>query len=109
MSQESNPLFDAGILKSVAGGCACGGSKFTYRLPVRISESILPLLLEFGEPAMDFATSHLIRIHTEKYKINGIKRLKDIDFLLKDPDSYEFQEKFEEALVSYVKMIENEQ
>jgi hypothetical protein len=77
MSQELS-LADVGILKSAAGGCSCGGSKFTYRLPIKITEGIFSLLLQFGELNSDVATSHLIRINTPDYKISAIKRLKDI-------------------------------
>lgn len=110
MSQESKPLqlSDVGIFKTAAGGCSCGGSKFTYRIPIRITDRVLPLFLEFGEPSSDIATSHLIRINTPQYKITAIKRLKDIEFTLKRQDAVATQEAFENALINMVQSIAEE-
>lgn len=109
MSQESKPtLADAGIFKSAAGGCSCGGSKVTYRLPIRISDPVLPFFLQFGEPSSDITKSHLIIINTDKYKITAIKRLKDIEFTLKRQGSATQQQAFESALINMVQSVAKE-
>jgi hypothetical protein len=107
MSQELS-LADVGILKSAAGGCSCGGSKFTYRLPIKITEGIFSLLLQFGELNSDVAMSHLIRINTPDYKISAIKRLKDIEYTLKRQDAVLLQQAFENALINYVQSVAEE-
>lgn len=108
MSQDSNPFADLGIFKSAAGGCSCGGSKFTYRLPIRITDQATPLFLQFGEPTTDLAKSHLIRINTTEYKIVAIKRLKEIEFTLKRQDAAHTQQAFESALINFVQSVAEE-
>lgn len=107
MSQALN-LADVGILKSAAGGCSCGGSKFTYRLPIRISEEFFSALLQFGNLNSDVATSHLVSINTPDYKISAIKRLKDIEFTLKRQDAASLQQAFENALINFVQSVAKE-
>lgn len=102
MSQESNLLKDVGIFKSAAGGCSCGGVKFTYRIPMRITDKIIPLFNSFGEFNTDSATSHILIINTDKYKISVIKRLRDIQFTLKDQSDIETQKAFESILINIV-------
>lgn len=108
MSQVPS-LADVGILKSAAGGCSCGGSKFTYRLPIRVTEEIFTLLLQFGNLNIDVATSHLIRINMPNYKISAIKRLKEIEFTLKREDAISSQQAFENALINYVGNVTREE
>ena len=109
MSQESKTsLADVGIFKSAAGGCSCGGTRFTYRLPIRMTDQILPFFLQFGEPNTDIATSHLITINVPEYKITVIKRLKDIAFTLKRQDAATHQQAFESALINLVQSVAEE-
>lgn len=90
------------FIKSASGGCACNGDRTTYRLPVRLDIDIVPFLADFGEPAFDFDTKHFLKIENPKYSISGVKKMKDIKFILKDKKASAEQELFEVKLREYI-------
>lgn len=91
------------FVRSIAGRCSCGGDKYIYRLSRRLDEDIIPYLQVFGQLAFDFATTHLLKIENTKYIITGVKRLKEIRFMLKNPTAVSDLELFETALACYLK------
>lgn len=84
-----------------SGQCACGRNTYVYKLFKRLDEDILPYIEEFGIPAFDFATTHLLKIENNRYIITGVKRLKEIRVVLKDNTDATLEE-FEAALKCYL-------
>lgn len=102
MSQEFNSLNNSGVVKAPAGRCSCGGTRHIYRLPRRLDIDILPYIEPFGKPAFDFETTRLLKIENKKYVLTGVRRLKEIRFVLKDADAASELERFENILASYI-------
>lgn len=105
MSQVSKILSDAGISRKGAGDCPCGGNILVYRIPIRLDGKILEYLKPMGEPAFDFEKSHLLRIENPAFIISGVKRLREVRFVLKNKEITANVEYFEQLLADYVNSV----
>ncbi len=96
-------LIDLKVTRSLSGKCTCGGDIIVYKLPFKLDKSIILYMDLFGKSPFDFDTTHLFKIETDSYAINGVKNLKEIRFTLKDKDNFELLNNFETKLLEYAR------
>lgn len=97
-------LKQAGINKRQKRGCRCNKTYMTlvYKLPIKLDADIVPYISVLGTPAVPFNNASVLKIETKKYSISGIKRLKEVKFILKKGMDEPSLQAFEAGLIEYV-------
>jgi len=62
--------------------CAQGCITFSYELPVRLDESILPFIEPLGKLALPFEKTSVLKLEGNGFTVTGIKRLKELRLIL---------------------------
>lgn len=97
-------LVSLGVKISKSRGGCCGGNHSTtaYLLPMRLDVDIIPFLLEFGNPALSFEKTSLLKIDKKHFAITGIRKINQIRFVSKDKKGLEQIDNFEKILIYYI-------
>lgn len=92
------------VRHKVRTGCACNkkNTVFTYILPIRLDKGIVKAMKSFGENAMPFHKTCMLKIEAPNYSIVGINKLREIKIILKNKSVTNIVTKFEIALAIYI-------
>ena len=101
---DEKELKQNNIIRKYTKSCKCGNHSFTYTIPVKLDERIIPLLATFGTPAFDFKKTSFLKIENPIFIITGIRRLREIRFVLKK-EITSVLDTFEDVLIKYVKIV----
>ena len=95
-----------GVIHRVVQGCKCSKSFLTYiyTIPIQLDENIVNFMSKFGNLAVDFNKTALLKIENQNLSIVGVKRLKEVKLILKNNKDIGIIDSFEKSLAEYVKL-----
>lgn len=101
MNQELTKL---GVSCIIGSGCKCSSSKLTYiyNLPLGLDINIIEHLALFGQSSTSFEKQAILKIENTDFSIIGVRRLKQIRFVLKNTNVSHLIEQFETALLQWL-------
>lgn len=93
-----------GVNKVIGGGCNCSSSHsaYTYILPFGLDSGIIEPMSQFGNSSTSFEKQALLKIENQDFSIVGVRRLKQIKIIIKNPNVSHLIDKFEEAIVQWL-------
>jgi len=97
-------LLKSGITKIEKKGCSCNKTYLTliYKIPIKLDVDIVGFLSSLGKPSVPFRKTSVLKIENGRYSISGIKRLREVKFILKKSRDDNALIEFENGLVNYV-------
>lgn len=107
MDTTSHKLEQYNIFRRYSENCQCGQGIFIYTIPIKLDEKIVDFLKDMGKPAFDFKKTSILKIENPIFAITGIRRLKEIRFILKK-GVMSILDIFEDALIKYLESTKNE-
>jgi len=78
MSEQIAGRFQRRKISTCINGCIT----FSYELPVRLDESILPFLEPLGKLELPFEKTSVLKLTCSGFTVTGIKRLKELRLIL---------------------------
>jgi len=93
-----------GVSYVVGNACKCSTSQmaYTYKLPYVLDLKIEKPFSSFGKSSTSLQKQSIMKIENENFSITGIKGLKSIKLIIKNPEFNYLVEEFENALIMWL-------
>ncbi|MFA5048435.1 MAG: hypothetical protein WC516_05440 [Patescibacteria group bacterium] len=100
----NSTLSKLGVNRIVGNGCKCSSLQLTYSysLPYGLDIGIVEYLAHFGKSSTSFEKQAILKIETQDFSITGIRRLKQIKFVLKNGNVSHLIDQFENSIVQWL-------
>lgn len=98
-------LTKLGVTRVVGSGCKCSGSSklaYSYSLPTGLDIGIIEHLAQFGQSSTSFEKQAILKIETQDFSITGVRRMKQIKFVLKNTNVSHLIDQFENAIAQWL-------
>lgn len=97
-------LTKLGVTRVIGNGCKCSSSKLTYsyNLPIGLDIEIVECLAQFWQSSTSFEKQAILKIETQDFSIIGIRRMKQIKFVLKNTNVSHLIDQFENAIAQWL-------
>ena len=105
-TQTRNRLSELGVSFRKSGGCCKLPGSGIYSLPMRLDVDIIPFLQPYGQPAVSFEQTSLLKLENSEFSLTGVRKLKQVRLTMKKKDRLDIADVFEDILIKYVESCE---
>jgi hypothetical protein len=71
------------FIRKKVGTCPSGCTTFSYDLPIRLDETILPYIEKLGKFLYPFGKTPVLKLEGSTFTLSGLRRLKFLHIVLK--------------------------